>query len=166
MDKITKYFLDYLKQSGISHKTYKNYASDINHFNHWLLTRVTSFGSSPTTFTDTIPFITPQTGQEYKNFLIHNHVPLLTINRRLSTLRHLGRYLFLNDTLNFNFSHNLVNLKRNNPSPLKSLTRRFEKDLKAEGISAITIKNYLSDIKHFTNWLENNSTSQVSTGSG
>jgi site-specific recombinase XerD len=90
---IKQKFLDYLKDLGISPKSHKNYRSDISHFSGWFLLIIRKWGVVTSEFSEAIPFINQKSATEYKLFLIKNKVADKTINRRLSTLRHLSRFL-------------------------------------------------------------------------
>ena len=153
-NKITKGFFEYLKNLGISKKTHKNYRSDISHFSAWLLFRLRHWGVIAENLTDAVPFLDTKLASEYKSFLTGNSVAEKTINRRLSTLRHLARFLTASQILDLNFMDGIVNISTKEIPPTSPFIVQFEKHLEAEKVSKNTIKNYLSDIKQFISWLE------------
>ena len=157
MDKITKDFFIYLSSLGVSEKSLKFYKSDLSHFSGWITLKVKSLGVLADDFSQAIPFLNKEIALEYRKHLLDNSTPLKTINRRLSTIRHLGRFLLISEILPFDFGTNLTNipnLDRNQSS--YEVIRDFEKHLEEEKVSKNTIKNYLSDIRQFISWLEIN----------
>jgi site-specific recombinase XerD len=158
-------FLKYLENLGISPKTHKNYKSDLAHFNGWLILKVRSFGSYIETLSEAVPFLNTRLSYEYKSFLIENKIPPKTINRRLSTLRHLSRFLLFIQALDRDFMKGIENINEagNIKFEASSLVEDFRAHLEAEKISQNTIKNYLSDVRQFLNWLESNDPSTNQT---
>jgi site-specific recombinase XerD len=151
-------FIKYLSSLGISPKTHKNYRSDLAHFLSWAILKVRSFGSYVESLSEVIPFLNSDLSREYKNYMIENRMPVKTVNRRLSTLRHLSRFLVNSHTIDTDFTDGLenagINLKKR--SEMDPVINNFKSYLEAEKVSPNTIKNYLSDIKHFMTWLEVN----------
>ena len=158
-------FLKYLENLGISPKTHKNYRSDLAHFNGWLILKVRSFGSYIETLSEAIPFLNQGLSHEYKSFLIENKIPAKTINRRLSTLRHLARFLLTSQAVDRDFMKGIENINESGNARLEvsSLVEDFRAHLEAEKVSQNTIKNYLSDVKQFLTWLESNNLSNNQT---
>lgn len=155
-DKTTEKFFKYLSNQGISKKTHKNYRSDVSHFSGWLLFKLRTWGSHAEKFSEAIPFINQQTADKYKNYLVGNDISRNTINRRLSTLRHLAKFLTATQILNFDFMDRVSNMQEKRDPEIHPLIVKFEKHLKQEDASKNTIKNYLSDIRQFITWLETN----------
>ena len=149
-------FFNYLSSCGVSDRSLKYYRSDISHFTGWIILKVRTWGIFAETVTEIIPFINTRLAHEYKIFLTQNNISPKTINRRLSTLRHLSRFLLASQISNSDFMEGISNIdisSSHSPS-IHPLVLKFEKNLEAEKVSRNTIKNYLSDIKHFINWLE------------
>lgn len=150
-EKIVQEFIDFLLQNKISQLSLKFYKSDLSHFMAWLKADELS---------SCLPYLTQDEAKEYKNYLVVNNIKPKTINRRLSTLRQLGRFLLLSQILPFNFSEGLTNI------PLKThkvekinlldLLDPFKNHLFEEKVAKNTIKNYMADVKHFLAWLEIN----------
>lgn len=155
-DKLTNKFFQYLSSLGISNKTHKNYRSDINHFTGWLLLKLKTFGIAAEELSEALPFISKKTATEYKDYLSQNNISRKTINRRLSTLRHLGRFLLETQILDFNFSEEISNISARKPlSPIHPIVKQFEQHLVSEKVSESTIKNYMTDVKQFLAFIEN-----------
>ncbi len=156
-DKIESLFLQYLASLSISQKTLKNYKSDLLHFTGWLILKVRSYGVFAESLADSLPFIKNEVVSEYKNFLTQNHEPAKTINRRLSTLRHLARFLIQAQILDFDFMAGVSNItsSKNIKISQHPIVIEFQKHLESQNVSKNTIKNYLSDIRQFLSWLEN-----------
>lgn len=149
-------FFDYLSSSGVSDKSLKYYRSDISHFTGWIILKVRTWGIFAETVTEIIPFINTRLAHEYKSFLTQNNISPKTVNRRLSTLRHLSRFLLASQIANSDFMEGIANIDisaSHSPS-IHPLITLFEKKLEAEKVSKNTVKNYISDVKHFINWLE------------
>jgi site-specific recombinase XerD len=155
---IKQKFLDYLNDLGISPKSHKNYRSDISHFSGWFLLTIRKWGVITNEFSEAIPFINHKSATEYKHFLIQNKVADKTINRRLSTLRHLSRFLTASQVLDFNFMNGITNISQVSATDTYPLLPRFEKFLNKEKASNNTIRNYVNDVKQFLAWLENKTT--------
>lgn len=157
-DKISKDFLNYLSSLGISPKSFKNYKSDISHFTGWLIFKAKTWGVLAETLTDTIPFLNKDLASEYKEYLLENKIATKTVNRRLSTLRHLANFFLISQILDFDFMEGVMNINSQNSSIQRGkyqyLIQGFNDHLVSQKASPNTIKNYLSDIKHFIFWLE------------
>ncbi len=152
---IKKAFKEYLRAQDISIISIKNYISDINHFSSWFIFKIKTWGASPETLAEAIPFITKGTASKYKSFLIKKNISSKTINRRLSTLRHFGRFLYSIEALDYNFAKNIKNIReKDKKSKIGSLISQFEQHLINEKVSRNTVKSYLSDTRQFLNWLE------------
>lgn len=152
---ITQKFLNYLKDLGISPKSHKNYRSDISHFSGWFLFTIRRWGVATSEFSEAIPFINQKSAKEYRLFLVKNKVADKTINRRLSTLRHLSRFLTATQILDFDFMKGIVNISLVSNADTYPLLPQFEKYLSKEKASNNTIRNYVNDVKQFLAWLEN-----------
>lgn len=158
LDSIKKAFINYLDSIGVSPKTHKNYRSDLNHFIGWVILKVRSFGSYAENLTDSVPFLSRALAGEYLNYLLENKIPAKTINRRLSTLRHLSKFLVGVELIDVNFMDGLENIGGSNAKKIStgSIVDDFRTFLEAEKVSKSTIKNYVSDVNQFLAWLENN----------
>lgn len=168
LDSTKNDFLKYLSSLGLSQKSYKNYKSDLNHFMAWAILKIRAFGSYVENLTQMTPFLGQKLAVEYKTYMSENSFPKKTINRRLSTLRHLARYLVLSQIIDSDFMNEIENLseatkKRSAASPVINEFRGY---LEKEKVSPNTIKNYISDIRQFLAWLENNPPGQRPSRTG
>jgi len=102
-DKFLEYFFDYLSKSGVSSNSFKYYRSDISHFSGWMILKVRTWGIFAESILEVIPFIKASLAGEYRDFLIKNNVSPKTVNRRLTSLRHLSRFLILSQISAFDF---------------------------------------------------------------
>ena len=134
-------FRNYLKTQKVSLATVKNYVADINHFLKWFRNHHQVTGQN------ILRFFTDKTLVQYKKHLLTKNSPLSTINRRFSALRKFGQ-----------FAQSKGWLKKNPAIRTQSIEPKiivkFKKHLEKEKISPITIKNYLSDLRHFLAWLK------------
>lgn len=144
-----------LAELTVSEKTLRNYLSDFSHFTGWAIFRLKTNGLPVFDESDLIQHISPHLFEDYKRFLLSNKTPMATINRRLSTLRHFGRFLHQKGILDFDPGQTISNLTTAAPKKEKELLlESFRKHLEAEGASPKTVKNYLSDVRGFLEFLE------------
>ena len=154
-------FEKYLQSTGISAKSIKNYKSDISHFASWAISKLKAIGTHVDSVRELTPFLSSSFASEYLSHMESSGFPEKTINRRLSTLRHLSKFLIASQVIDFDFMNQIQNLssvkvqKVTNVSSHPSIAE-FKSFLEAEKVSANTIKNYLSDIRQFMSWLESN----------
>ena len=82
---------------------------------------------------------------------------LATINRRLSSLRRFGHFLFVTKLLPTNPTTHLTNLKNTQKSTtIRQILDHYTTYLKSEALTESTIKNYLSDLNHYLLWAKDN----------
>ncbi len=147
-------FRHYLKSQKVSPVTIKNYVADIRNFLNWLAakTGVKYQVAGKSIFN----LFTQETIEEYKDDLTIKRTPLSSINRRLSALRKFGQFGINQGWLVKNEVSQVRNLQvpTDRQLPNEKVLTEFRKHLEAEKVSQITIKNYLSDLRHFLSWLE------------
>ncbi|OGM76890.1 hypothetical protein A2210_00165 [Candidatus Woesebacteria bacterium RIFOXYA1_FULL_40_18] len=158
-NKFYQSFLNHLAGLGVSSQSIKHYKSDLSHFTGWILFKLRSLGVYGEELKEAIPFLNTKIASEYKEFMVKNQNPTKTINRRLSTLRHLSRFLVSTQLIDSDFMQGVSNLSilpASHKAKLHPLISEFEKHLTSEKVSQNTIKNYLSDIRQFFQWVEKN----------
>lgn len=146
----------YLIGQKSSPLTIKNYLSDVRQFFDWLAkkTGIHYQAAGPSIF----GIFTQETIEEYQQDLLSAKNPPSTINRHLSALRKLGEFAKQRGWLTENPAVKVANI---NPQKAKILETKgeekileeFRADLEKEKISPLTIKNYLVDLRHFLDWL-------------
>jgi site-specific recombinase XerD len=137
-------FKNYLKIQKVSPITVKNYLADINHFLSWLAKKT---GIKHQVVGKAIfGLFTKETLEEYKTDQLSENTPLSTTNRRLSTLRKFGRFGKAQGWL--------IEIPKVENITSTLVLSKFQKHLEKEKVSPLTIKNYLSDLRHFLGWLE------------
>ncbi len=151
-------FKNHLQIQKISATTTKNYVADVNHFLSWLASKT---GIKHQIVGKAIfGLFTQETIEEYKQDLLESKTPLSTINRRLSALRKFGKFGKSQGWLTENPADKIANAdslsKLQQKTQDKKILLDFQKHLEKERVSSLTIKNYLSDLRHFLNWLEVN----------
>lgn len=155
-----KSFEEYLLlRVGVSKNTLKFYRSDFNHFIRWFLLRIRLFGFFAQDIENALPYLTRDEAQNYKAYMEESQTPTRSINRRLSTLRQMSRFLLEQGLLSFNFMDGVTNsgIKSVSKKEVETdLASKFATYLRTQQISHTTTKNYLSDIKHFMGWIETN----------
>lgn len=159
LDQIKKDFIKYLDSLGLSAKSHKNYKSDLSHFSGWLILKIRSFGSYVDNLSEAVPFLNNGLAKEYKNYMLENSIASKSINRRLSTLRHLSRFLVSTQVMDQDFMTGIENISSAVPKTVNpnQIIEEFRAHLEAEKASPSTVKNYMSDIRQFLSWLETNS---------
>ena len=162
LDSIKKNFVNYLASLGLSAKSLKNYKSDLSHFTGWAVLKIRSFGSYVDNLTEAIPFFSRKMAEEYKNYMMENSISSKTINRRLSTARHLSKFLINTEALDIDFMDGIENISfsKKIKSAVHPILNDFRSYLEREKVSANTVKNYLSDTRQFLHWLEQQSKSK------
>jgi site-specific recombinase XerD len=167
LDSIKQNFFEYLNGLGISPESHKNYKSDLVHFSGWLILKLRSFGSYIESLTEAVPFLSHEVAIEYKNYMILNKIPTKTINRRLSTLRHLSRYLFSSENLEVDFMKGIENISgsKKPKSMVSPIINDFQSYLENQKVSKNTVKNYVSDIRQFLTWVESVNDHQLKVNS-
>lgn len=160
-DEILQGFIDVLYSEKISKISAANYLSDINQFFSWFARQVNLSGIYVETFSDLLPFFKKDSGKVYKLYLTQLKIPASSLNRALSSLRRLSKFLLSRGLLTFDFMEATGNIKKyqKQASNLTSapLISEFERHLSLEKSSKNTVKNYVSDVRHFLTWLERNS---------
>lgn len=142
---LPRQFEEYLKtELKISGKTLRNYRADLRHFLTW-----------SNHIDDIIPHFTGLLVANYKSHHIENKIPEGTTNRRLSTLRNFGKFLVRTSLITESPAQLLNNLSKIETVEQKqmSILEEFEKHLKEEGVSKVTLKNYVSDVRQFLAWV-------------
>ncbi len=158
LDSIKKEFVKYLDSLGLSPKSHKNYRSDLSHFLGWAILKIRSFGSYVESLSEIVPFLTGNLAREYRDYMTQNSAPAKTVNRRLSTLRHLSKFLTTTQTTDFDFMNGIENISlgQKKKPVIEPVIANFRSYLEGQKVSPNTIKNYLSDVKQFMTWLETN----------
>jgi site-specific recombinase XerD len=147
-------FKNYLQVEKASSVTVKNYLADINHFLEWL-TQKTGI-KHQIVGKGIFGLFTKETLNEYKTEQLIKETPLSTLNRRLSALRKFGQFGLRQGWLKENpaITNAGSNLLSKNQDQSDKVLSEFQKQLEKEKVSLSTIKNYLSDLRHFLSWLE------------
>lgn len=163
LDSIKLKFSEYLSSLNISSESHRNYRSDLSHFTEWLILKLHSFGFYADSFSETVPFLSTDLANEYMGFMTQNKIPVKTINRRLSTLRHLSRYLISSHTLDIDFMKGVENISlgHRQKTATTSIVEDFQSYLEKQKVSKSTVKNYVSDIRQFLTWVESVNSQQV-----
>ena len=149
---IQQQFENHLKNLKVSANSLKNYRSDLRHFMSYAKIQDLS---------ECIPYLSYDFAIKYKEHLISNNAASKTTNRRLSTLRKLSKFLHSIEAIDFDFSKRVTNISKFNHAQVKKsdfnkLLTEYKSHLLASNVSKNTIKNYLSDTRHFLSWLDNN----------
>ncbi len=157
MEIIIEDFKKYLLSQKISTISINNYLVDLRNFLEWFIlslkTNLVDFDESQSF--SLLSNLNTSKLEEYKSFLLNNNSAPKTINRRLSTLRRFSLYCKDSAYTQFNSAQFIRNSgTKNNDIPLStSIINEFSRDLSQNKISALTIKNYVVDIRQLLSFL-------------
>src|SRR5574341_578688 len=153
-------FAEFLINRKHAVKTQKNYRSDIRHFFSWITLTIQSQNLDiPQSHQQFLALVTPDLLTKYIHFLVANHIPAATINRRLSAIRLFCEFTKRQGWRRDNPTAILTNVpigSKPKNDRLKILTH-FRSDLARDGASKATIKNYTNDVNQFLKWIASNS---------
>src|SRR4030042_6574178 len=137
MENLPDNFKAYLIGQKSSPATVKNYLADVHHFFNWLAekTGVKQQIAGKAIFA----LFTLETLNEYKADQIAKQTPLSTLNRRLSSLRKLGKFAQFQGWIGKDPIAEVVNAPGEN-----DILAKFSNYLIKEKASLLTIKNYLA----------------------
>jgi len=171
---LPRFFRTHLISQGCSSLTVKNYLSDVKNFFDWLAQKT---GIHYQVVGEAIfGIFTQETILEYQQDLLTAKTPSSTINRHLSALRKLGEFARNQGWLLENPAAKIGNVTAKQyrfsggdrlPAEVSVQTKGalpewtillddFRNYLEKEKTNPLTIKNYLSDLRHFLAWLEGN----------
>jgi len=153
---LPEFFRQYLKSQKTSSVTTKNYVADFNNFLTWLAAKTGI--KYQVAGRAVLGLFSRETIEEYKTDLLEKNTPPSTINRRLSALRKFGQFAQNQGWIKNNSAlevENIIQKEMVSDEEAKGeVLNQFKKHLEKEQASRLTIKNYLSDLRHFLDWLE------------
>lgn len=147
-------FKSLLKTENVADGTIRSYLSDTRHFLGWYELFLKANNQEVDNTIAMIGLIKNKNVVSYINYLTDNRIPRRTINRRLSSLRKFGVFCVNQGWLAenyFSFQKNVTNESAADED--KYYLNAYRQNLISRGISPQTVKNYLSDVRHFTNWV-------------
>lgn len=149
-------FISHLKLRGVSLNTLKNYRSDLKFFAIWVSQKLGTTGIKTESLDEALPFLSTDLASEFKVHLKELSPSENTINRRLSALRTLSHFLVESQILESDFMEGIANIgsQSKNISDNYPSLAHFKRHLEEANVSPNTVKNYVSDVKHFLDWLE------------
>lgn len=143
---IVENFKFFLKSKGVSPLTKKNYLSDVRYFLKWVKESGLS-GKSVVSGKAELFWFNQTAITTFKNSLISSQTPPTTINRRLSALRQFGEFLVKQGWLKQNPAKIVSGVS--GKSGWQFILSEFKGALKNQKQKEATIKNYLSDVRQF-----------------
>lgn len=152
MTTLPQEFQSFLEGSkSLTDQSIKNYVSDINIFLDWLASNLQEPEITPS-------HITSASILSYRNELNNSRQPIAVKNRYLSSLRRFGHFLFVTKLSAVNPAAHLSNVDAaGTTTSTKQILAAFKHDLNKQNLSPSTIKNYLSDVKQYLSWVQNQS---------
>lgn len=149
----------FLKAQNASPKTQKNYLSDVRKFLSWAVTTIPDANALPDPKHESlIKLLSTDILEGYKASLVHEHTPIATINRKLSTLR-----MFFRCAIHLGWIHdNPIEHVSNLPRPKKPITQDgieeilslYEQELAGKEMSKKKKTKALDDIRTFVSWFQ------------
>jgi site-specific recombinase XerD len=150
-DKIISLLTAYLLQEGASHKTIKNYRSDVEDFLHWFQAFTATTDSHPANLKEFFNFITQPLIDQYKKHLVTQQKSESTISRRMSSLRALLRSAEesgLKDASQINNTDTMTTINKQEWKELE----HFRLALKSQGVPEDVIQKKSAFIEDFLHW--------------
>lgn len=152
---IVENFKFFLKSKGVSPLTQKNYLSDVRYFLKWVKESGLS-GKSVVSGKAELFWFNQTAITTFKNSLISSQTPPTTINRRLSALRQFGEFLVKQGWLKQNPAKIVSGVsgksgisREKGRKEWQFILSEFKGALKNQKQKEATIKNYLSDVRQF-----------------
>lgn len=132
-------FVDYLRSENLSRLSIKNYKSDIRFYLSWLSAkhlRNVCYENSP--LDSFILLSTESLIDEFKGYMLDAHLPIRTINRRLSSLRRFYAFCHERGVLSHNPASMVPNISR------EALNREIQDDshLKPKDNTKLTLTQF------------------------
>lgn len=157
-------FQKFLQSKSMSSSSVRNYLSDFRHFWTWFLLCLQQHSVILSEHDPHIlSFLNTEVLQHYKDFLVANPFSVLTVNRRLTTIRQFVQYAFVAGMI----AHPVINLPTNVSLPTsrqeknkkiqsaqQALLTEFATFLDTKGVKSTTKRSYLADVQHFLHWTE------------
>ncbi|MEK7573271.1 MAG: site-specific integrase [Patescibacteria group bacterium] len=134
-------FIEFLSKNRVSSISRRNYISDLRYFMNWYKTAYNEEFYPEKLNTSTIESFKLQNSNEN----------ILSFRRRLSSIRKLAKFALESNYINsdpFSQEKSLDLSSSEYPD-----TNGFRNHLHEKGISSISIKNYLSDVNQFAEWV-------------
>lgn len=141
----------YLIAQRLSTATQKNYRMDIRYFFNWLISSSPKKALLNDQNKPDLNFVTPELIHDYIRSLKNTHIPLATINRRLSSLRLFFQCATLQAWCMTSPLLGIANIVQEKEK--LGFEEQFDVYLASEGTSEKTRKNYRTDIQQFMEWL-------------
>jgi len=142
-------------KKGLSKVSVKNYLSDIRRFLDWLSQYQPQISSAVPQRLSSDHF------QAYLDFLTHQDLPHSTISRHFSSLRRFATFIeivYHQPPLIIPTITSPDSTPKPEPTSIQTsspnLLSSFSQYLKDQQKSASTVRNYLSDIRHFLAWVD------------
>jgi len=170
-----------LDPKNLSSSTIRNYLSDTRHFLKWLSKAIQEPEILPRHITPAVvkayqldlssktsaklrvpnhqrSAAAAKDGSELKNVVGQPpKIPTSTINRRLSALRRFGQFLLVTGLRDDDPTIEIQNLNPTTKSiSIGRIIKQYRNHLKDEELSNSTIKNYLSDLRSYLLWAQQN----------
>lgn len=155
MNNLPKTFEEYLRSRKVTGVTLRNYRADLLHFFHWSKGYLAAQNIQVKNLEALLPYFDLHLIDDYLSSAKEDKTPASTINRRLSTLRSFSKFAVETGLIKENPTENITNLKPEFDFAQKAqfLAKEFATHLDREGVSKVTKKNYLSDVRHFLSWV-------------
>src|SRR5581483_8923861 len=136
-------FKRYLEAGNTSKSTVKNYKADVAQFFQWFETEFkTNFNPSS---------VNQLTLQNYSNFQRSHNISARSVKRHISSIKKFMSFL---KTVGYEVSEDVFQKKDTDQPSDPWKLKEFKEFLYNNNASALTIKNYINDVRLFLQWAE------------
>ena len=148
-------FQRFLIAQKASEKTRVNYIGDLKQFLNWLMNSAHTIHKPLSSHLDLLKLASNDLVENYKRSMLLDHVPVATLNRRLSALRMFFRCVMSQGWLNENPMEFIANIPKEQTLDFNDLLTRIDHYVQSEYIHhSQNQKTERATLVEFINWLK------------
>lgn len=155
MEIILTTFSSYLKTTGASPSTGKNYVSDLRSFLVWLISRLSEQGLTfRTSSYELLSYVNAEIIANYIDSLEKNGAKDPTVSRKIASFKKFFDFAANQGWIPHHILKSITYPKAFSEKRIdsKKVLDEFEEFLRRDGMSLFSRKNYLGDVKQFLTW--------------
>ena len=154
-DFLVRTFQHFLIAQKASEKTRVNYTGDLKQFINWLINSAQPMQKPLSSHLDLLKLVSNDLIENYKRSMLLDHVPIATLNRRLSALRMFFRCVMSQGWLNENPMEFIANIPKDQALDFNDLLTRIDHYVQSEYIHhSQNQKTERATLVEFINWLK------------